>query len=529
MVRTLGCWLLIALILTFNGSGFSQNSNKGTVELSGKVTNIVTGEPVSRALVEVQVFEARRPGALEAGNLSVPSAVRMFTDASGGFLFSGLPIGFASISVARPYFQSHTERIQLEGGAKSLQIGITKLGVVAGTVTDAEGRPVPGVNVVLYQTSIVSGRRSLSQSRNVATDDIGHYRLWNLSPGKYFLKAAGRGRGTMLYSSEVLPSFSAAESFVPVFYGGSKTLETATPIDLRSSSDVTADFRISLEPVRKIRGTVTGMTLFRNATFQLFDKQENLVASRAALSGAAGSFELLDVLPGSYVVRVTQGSGDAQVYGEAEVTVGAEDVEGVKLPLRSGVDITLKSECRVKLNEQMEMPCGGLTLFRADGSMIQPTFDKDIIYKNLAPGQYGFEVKIPGMYATTVLVGGQVIRPGDKLRVFDGMGAVEMLSGKEGGTIEVKVEVASEMQPGDIQFLVVPTMESYSGPTLAFAGANQFFKYAPGEYLIYALHATDMQELEYHNPEALRALTPAASLRVEANGHHTVTIRSLSK
>lgn len=521
--------LVVLLFLPFI-DGFSQGPPKGAVAISGRVTNEASGDPVPRALVEVQILDFGRQGLAEGKSVqSNPTPV--FTDSSGEFHFSDLPPGFMSISVSRPYFQNKVERIQVEAGSKGVSISLTPLGVVAGTVTDDEGKPIPGVDIILYNASIVLGRRILSQSRNVITDDLGQYRLWNLSPGTYFLKAAGRGRGTMLYSSEALPSFSAAESFVPVFFGGTTDIRTARSIDPRSGSEATANFRLALQPVRKIRGTVTGMTLFQNATFQLFDKQENLVASRAVLSVAAGGFQLLDVLPGAYTVRITQGAGDAQVYGEAEVTVGDTDVDGLSIPLRGGVDVILKSNCKITIPDQLEVevPCGNLTLFQADGQRMRMSQSKDVIYKNIPPGQYGFEVQIPGGYVTAILVGGQVVQPGEKIRIYEGMGPVEMQMGRDGGTVEVKLEFQDRQQTADLQFLAVPTLESYAGPITLFPGAAEFVKHAPGDYVIYALHSADLQQVEYHNPEALRGLTPSATVRVEANGHHTVTVRSLSK
>jgi protocatechuate 3,4-dioxygenase beta subunit len=510
-------------------AGFSQSTPKGPVAISGRVLNEASGDPVPRALVEVQISDVGMQD-LTQGRPVSPNPAPVFTDASGEFHLSDLPPGFMSISVSRPYFQHKVESIQLDTGSKSIQISLTKLGVVAGTVTDDEGKPLPGVDIVLYNASIVLGRRVVSQSRNVITDDLGQYRLWNLSPGTYFLKAAGRGRGTMLYSSEALPSFSAAESFVPVFFGGTTDMRTARSIDLRSESEATADFRLSLQPVRKIRGTVTGMTLFRNATFQLFDKQENVVASRAALSAAAGGFQILDVLPGSYTLRVTQGTGDAQVYGEAEVTVGDGDVDGLKIQLHAGVDITLKSNCKVPIPDQaeVEVPCGNLTLFHTGGQQMSRSRNKDVIFKNIPPGQYEFEVQMPGKYVTAVLVGGQVVQPGEKIRVYEGMGPVEIQTGDDGGTIAVKLEFQDRQQTADLRFLAVSGLESYAGPTNLLGGA-EFLKHAPGDYAIYALHNSDLQQLEYHNPEALRGLTPSGTVRVEPNGHHTVTIRSLSK
>jgi hypothetical protein len=477
-------------------------------------------------LVEVRAFNIQTEDTeVKAPN---PQPAPMFTDGTGAFHFSGLPPGNFDIQVTRPQFQSAYESVGSESGAKTIQIKLTRLGVVAGTVTDADGRPLMGVNVILYQTPVVDGRKSLTESRNVTTDDQGRYRLWNITPGKYVLKAAGRGRGTMLYSTEALPTFSAAESFVPVFFGGGADWRSASSIDIGSVSETTADFRLFLQPVRRIHGTITGTALFRNATFQLFDKQENLISSRAALS-AGGAFELLDILPGSYTLRVSQGSGNEQVYGEADVTIKDTDIDGLSISLRPGVNVTVKSECAFHTSvEGTEIPCGFVTLYGRDGQAIQVGQVRSLSTYTV-PGPYHFVAHAFNGYVASMVVGGRAVRPDETLQVSEGMGPIELEVRQDGGTLETKLDMADVNSAAEIQFLAVPTSECYSGPVQFVPGASAFMKFAPGDYTFYALRTSDLQGLEYRNPEALRALKPAATVRVEPNGHHVVVIRSLSK
>jgi Carboxypeptidase regulatory-like domain len=518
----------VPIIFLCSMVGLPQMGGQGTIELSGRVINAATGEPVARALVEVQLFTSSLGEMTTKGTavaVSQPSPV--FSDATGAFHFSGLPAGSMNVSVSKPQFQSAGESMISEPGSKNVEIRMTHLGVVTGTVTDAGGRPIPGVNVILYRTPIVDGRQVLMQYRNVVTDDLGQYRLWNLGPDKYVLMAAGRGRGTMLYSTEMLPSFSASESFVPVFFGGAPDWRTASPITVDSTDEATANFPLFLQPVRRIHGTVTGAALFRNATFELFDKQENLVASRAALS-AGGGFELLDILPGSYTLRVRQGTGNEQVFGEAEVSVKDADVTGIKIPLRSGVRVQLKEDCPVSL-EEVKGSCGSLTLFRSNGQVVGSAQRDGQAINGVAPGQYSFTASALNAYVSAVVVGGQVVRPGEELRVSEGMGDVEVQVAQDGGTIEAKLELPNIVDSSNVQILAVPALESYSGPVRVFPGANGFIKYAPGDYNLYALLTSDFEQLEFRNPEALRALTPSATVRVDAAGFHTVTIKNLSK
>jgi hypothetical protein len=77
--------------------------------------------------------------------------------------------------------------------------------------------------------------------------------------------------------------------------------------------------------------------------------------------------------------------------------------------------------------------------------------------------------------------------------------------------------------------LEVPVGESYSGPAVLPLNNAQLARLAPGDYVIYTLHSSDMQQLEYHNPDALRPLVPSASVSIGTFGRQTIAIRSLSK
>lgn len=512
---------------------YSQDSRNAASELSGRVVNEATGEPVSRALVElngngVKMRRANAPAS--------PEFPPVFTDASGIFHFSNVPAGMYSATATKPLFQTRAEFIEVGNAPKNIQISLIRLSAVAGKVIDADGNPIRGVNIVMYRLQILDGRRSISPFRSITTGDLGEYRLWNIAPGNYLLKAAGRGSGTGLYTTDALPSFSAAETFAPIFFGGSKDWHAATPIVMRSGSEISADFRLFLQPAHRIRGNVTGMTLFRNATFELFDSQDNQVSSRAVLSGSGGSFQLLDVLAGSYTVRVKQGEGSAQVFGEAQVTVGDLDTEGVNIPLRPGVELKVVAACKNEEAPETRMGCAAaLNLYQHGGRPIimdigNVNRDEGATrYLNVPVGSYEIQPIAFGRYVTEVLSGGRVVRPNEKFGITEAMAPIEIQTAGDGGVIELKPEFPTSEKVEDIVFLAVPMFETYSGPSLMARGVTQFLKFAPGDYQIYAFHTADFQDLEYRNPEVMRMLPPAATVRVESNGHHQVTVRSISK
>ena len=53
---------------------------------------------------------------------------------------------------------------------------------------------MPGVAVRVMRYQYLQGERRLTPAGNGQTDDQGHYRVWGLMPGDYYVNAVARGR-----------------------------------------------------------------------------------------------------------------------------------------------------------------------------------------------------------------------------------------------------------------------------------------------------------------------------------------------
>src|SRR5579872_262456 len=81
--------LLPALAMCQAVPGFPASSSDANYTLNGTVVNLITGEPIRRALVRLNIGGERLA----------------FSDSSGHFEFDGLPAGPASVVVQKPgYF-----------------------------------------------------------------------------------------------------------------------------------------------------------------------------------------------------------------------------------------------------------------------------------------------------------------------------------------------------------------------------------------------------------------------------------------
>jgi len=535
MLLRLGLVGLVSCVLAAQTGG--EN-----LTIGGVVVNSATGEPIQRALVTAVRFDLPKEG--ERSAPGQPFVAKTFTDSGGAFRFSGLAAGRYNLSAEKSHFLPDeipeiSEGIDLTKSLEGSRITLTPLGVITGKVTDTEGEPLRGVNILALSASVSDGIRVTHADRNVATDDRGMFRLWNLQPGKYFLKAAGMRGGTLTYSGDTTPQLFADESFVPVYYGGAQTLDSAAPLTVAGGAEAQADFSLKMQPSYKIRGTVANFVPHQSAVFQLLASEEDVSPSRVTVNNETGRFEIQDVLPGTYVLRATQ----RQTSGEAAVTVGGTDVNGVSLVLSPAVEVrgtvrwtnsgTLRdSSGRVILRGTANQCLVGLHRGEKNFSS---RFEEngEFVIKNVLPANYRVSVRCFDGYANSVAAGRQDLLANSLLRVGSGAEtSIEIVATHGGGKVQATVRTASEAaEESLVQALLVPTASGSTGPTLQPCGPLgpaeyrcDFSNLAPGVYTAYAF--LKREDIEFRNPTFLASLTGGVSVQVEDNTEKTVNLEA---
>jgi hypothetical protein len=533
MLLRLGLVGLVSCVLAAQTGG--EN-----LTIGGVVVNSATGEPIQRALVTAIRFNLPKKG--ERFAPGQPFIAKTFTDTGGAFRFSGLAAGRYNLSAEKSHFLSGespktSEGLDLTSSLEGSRITLTPLGVITGKVTDTDGEPLRGVNILALSASVNDGVRVTHADRNVVTDDRGMFRLWNLQPGKYFLKAAGMQGGTFTYSGDTNPQLFAEESFVPVYYGGAQTLDSAAPLTVPAGTEAQADFSLKMQPSYKIRGTVSNFVPHQSAVFQLLASEEDVSPSRVTVNNETGRFEIQDVLPGTYVLRATQ----RQTSGEAAVTVGATDVNGVNLVLSPAVEVrgtvrwtnsgTLRDPGGRAILERMGNQCE-VRLHRGEKT-ISSQFEEngEFVMKNVLPANYRVSVTCFDGYANSVAAGRQDLLANSLLRVGSGAEtSIEVVATHGGGKVHATVRTANETSEEDlVQALLVPTSGGNTGPALEpcrwQAQAEyrcDFSRLAPGVYTAYAF--LKREDIEFRNPAFLASLSGGVSVQVEENTQKTVNL-----
>jgi hypothetical protein len=295
----------------------------GASAIVGRVFDSTTNAPVRRAQVEASNGNSRDVWAM--------------TDDEGRFELLDLSAGEWRVTVSkggyftwelgqhRPFEAPPRTRLAARQ-RMTVEIPLTRGGVILGRVYDEAGEPLAGLRVRVYRTRMAQGYRRLEAVGAAdETDDTGSYRIYGLAPGDYYVAASLR----------VAPPDSVVQTtYSPTYYPGTGDLAEAQRIRLELGAEATAGF--ALLPVRQVRvsGTVlTSSGAPANAFLNLTSESAELGVPLGigGVTKPDGTFTLPDVPPGRYVLNASlRGDGPSEI-ANMPITVAGADVTGAAL------------------------------------------------------------------------------------------------------------------------------------------------------------------------------------------------------
>lgn len=219
--------------------------------------NAVTGEPLPRALVQIE-------GDADTGTL---------TDGEGHFEIPNVPAGPQTIRIVKPGYRDRpyaTEEtgLQAEGPAHSvllaaqmpdLVFSLSPNCAIHGHIELSTGDPADGINLVLVKQVVRSGRGLWAQEAFTRTNGDGTYRFGGLPDGIYavYTQPALESEPAVSLVAAASAAKVARSGYASVFYPDARELSGASRIRLSGGSQAEANFLLPLEPFYPVTAIAT--------------------------------------------------------------------------------------------------------------------------------------------------------------------------------------------------------------------------------------------------------------------------------
>jgi hypothetical protein len=345
-----------------------------------------SNDPIAKATVELRRIDSGNPA---------PYVAR--TTGDGLFIFSAVVPGQYRLLATRPGFVSAEYGQRWPSGAgtpltipagqavSNVPIPMLATGAISGTVRDQFGRPLGNAEVRAFKATYQTGQRELTKVQSVWTDDRGEYRLFWLTPGRYFFAARhpdlGSGpmrmgglsmvRGTGVgpngpvgfeqfkvngdnASAAAIPGMGPRspslelQKFVDVYYPNTTDETVAAPLEVTPGGELqTIDFAIA--PLQQHR--VSGRVVYEsNNEPAMSARVQWLTPSGSGPVSDLGGFGVVPMLTqvqccdGSFELALPAGTYTLvgavnSLSARTSVTVGDGDVDGVVLAIGREFDV----------------------------------------------------------------------------------------------------------------------------------------------------------------------------------------------
>jgi hypothetical protein len=330
---------LVATPQTPQTSGATGVAAKATAKIAGRVTSLTDGKPIRWAVLRVVSFDVMRV------------AKSASTDADGRFSFETLLPGRYQLSVTADGFvslqfgqSSATDAgrpIDLTEGLvfDAANFSLMKTSAIEGRILDEFGDPAPGVMPVLFRADFIAGRRRLvpvgSRIPAQPTDDQGHFRIFGLAPGTYYVGALSGA-----FSSE-----SERGGFATTFFPGATDAAAAVPLVVDMGADRTdAIFALVPAQTAALGGAIVDEQGAASPAMVVLTPADSLNANALVIARAsadpAGRFLFRAVPPGKYTLQAfgpsSTGALGTSPFGYAPVTMDGRDRTDAKVTIHAG-------------------------------------------------------------------------------------------------------------------------------------------------------------------------------------------------
>jgi hypothetical protein len=499
-------------------------------KLEGTVINSVTGEPIPRALVQ----------------LNGVAAETVLTGPDGRFHFEAVPEGQIAVTARKPgFFEKDPGKprtwprfgITIGPQTGPITLMLVPESVIYGHVEDGNGEPIENAQIQVIQVRIEEGRKKRQQVSGGQTDEQGDFRIADLAQGTYYI---GVEANSLLLRNPIEQSKKNREGYpAVVYYPASTDLSFAQPINLTPGQKIQLQFSLKQEPLFRLSGKVASVPSGTYANLQFFDLASSSLAFTTQFDPQNGTFKTM-VPAGTYVLRATAPDANRnEMLAEQTITVGS-DLPDLRLSLAPSVSlpVIVRTEITKETHDVDVNPHGYRQEVNVHLSPANPL--NRPAWANLDPeNPSSFKVGniVPGKYSVAV----NALRS-DRYVQSAKCGTVDLLreelvvpAGVQLPPIEVVVRDDSAVLTGKVlnvnadyftNLLIVPQFApAQPSRVVNVYGPSEFQTsgLAPGDYKIFAFDSLD--RVEYTSPEVLdHYASQAATVTLSANGKSNVTV-----
>ena len=358
-------------ISTLCAAQMVPSQQTSTQNIRGKVLQ----EPGEQPIRKVNVHLNEQMGAAAAQYSAV-------TDSQGQFSIEDVRPGSYMVTLERPGFvqsggsSSRTTTIsaQPDSGSSELIFHMEPAAVIVGKIVDLDGDPMAGVGVTATKTRSSADGRMPHNSGNGFTNDLGEYRISDLSAGRYKITAAPPQQ----HSPASLKDGSHEKEqsvYLPTFYPGVLEESQATTVQIAAGSETQISFGVLTGRTFHVRGLVTGVPGESGMNqLMLIPKGRGSAAPPQQLKHS-GEFEFSDVLPGTYqaqlvVVGFEGGQPRMQIFRLGQtIEVANANVEGLRLQPEAPGQV--RGKLRMDTDQKFDWTQLSVSLFPVDGESIE--------------------------------------------------------------------------------------------------------------------------------------------------------------